>query len=99
MLTKITEGRCAICGESDQRVLKEHHHIYGRANGAEKILICFNCHRKITDCQNQLPPNARNTKSGNVDKRDFEDVSIGSLLELIGKRLKKRGLDRHGGGL
>lgn len=92
------EGRiCVLCGESDPRVLLEKHHIFGRANSAETLYICKNCHSKVTQSQNMFPPKARSGKASITAKRDFEDVSTGALLELIGKKLKKRGLE-HGCG-
>jgi len=96
MRTKAIEGRCAICGEDDPRILMEAHHVFGKSNSPETIIICHNCHDKITHDQNMFPPKARSKKAPMVDKIRFEDVSTGSLLELIGKKLKKRGLGKHG---
>ena len=96
MFTKSSHESCAICGESDQRALGEYHHTYGRANSPEILLLCYSCHKKITADQNLFPPRARSRKANEEDKRAFEDVSIGSLLELLGGRLKKRGMDKHG---
>lgn len=39
---------CVICGEPDQRCL-ELHHIAGRSFDGEKVPVCRNCHRKVTD--------------------------------------------------
>ncbi len=96
MTTRVINGKCVVCGEDDPRVLGEYHHTYGRSNDAKSvILLCFGCHRKITIDQNQFQPKVRSHKASDRDKRNFEDVSIGSLLELIGRRLKKRGLDKY----
>jgi nitrate/TMAO reductase-like tetraheme cytochrome c subunit len=57
---------CVICSEDDPRVLKEYHHVFGKSNSSEKILLCHNCHDKITHKQNEFPPFARkknNTKN------------------------------------
>ena len=94
MPTKLISGRCVICGDDDPRSLKEYHHIYGRSNSSETIILCLACHSKITHDQNQFPPKARSKKASEEDKRDFEDVSIGSLLELLGKRLKKKRVEQ-----
>lgn len=81
----MTEGICFVCGEDDSRVLKEHHHIFGKELGEETILLCHNCHDKITHDQNKLSPYERkNTKA-------FSLLSIGSLLILIGKELMRYG--------
>ena len=90
---------CTLCGEADPRVLKEEHHIFGRGNGPETIIVCHNCHDKITHDQNLFSPKTRSKKANIADKEAFEDVSVGSLLELTGKRLKTRGnkqRDKHG---
>jgi hypothetical protein len=96
MIKKEEERKCAICGEEDSRALKEYHHIYGLANSPDTILLCYNCHTKITQDQNLLAPKVRRRRSGKANMKNFEDVSMGSLLELIGGQLKKRGLGKHG---
>jgi len=96
MLTKAIEGRCAVCGEDDHRVLKQFHHQYSKATSPETIILCHNCHDKITHDQNLLPPRARSKQASDAERRAFEDLSIGSLIESIGSHLKKRGLDKHG---
>lgn len=96
MLTKFNTPKCIFCGENDPRVMKEEHHYFGAANSPETIWLCHNCHDKITHDQNQMPPKARSRKASYEDKQNFEDVSIGSLLEQIGMRLKKRGLKKYG---
>jgi hypothetical protein len=80
---------CAICGEDDPRVLKEYHHIFGRANISETILLCHNCHDKITKTQNEFPPFARKKNAPEVPKIAFIIRSIGTLLKLIGEQLIK----------
>jgi hypothetical protein len=79
---------CAICGEDDQRVLKEYHHVFGKNFSEEKILLCHNCHDKITYEQNKLPPKVRKAKSG-IFLTVFVLRSVGALLEVIGKNLIK----------
>lgn len=85
---------CAICGEQDTRVLKERHHLFGVSNSPETLLLCLNCHRKITEAQNSLAPSFRSRNASEKDKRAYLDVTIGAALELFGKYLKERGL--HG---
>ena len=95
MTSMTTERACVICGEDDSRVLFAAHHVFGRSNSPETIIVCRNCHDKITHDQNMFPPKTRSGKAHMADKRDFEDVSTGALLELIGKNLKKRGLGKN----
>lgn len=41
---KIPEKKCANCGYSG--VALDKHHIHGRKNSDETILLCSNCHRE-----------------------------------------------------
>ena len=42
--------RCVVCGEGDPSCL-ELHHIPGRKFGDELVIVCRNCHRKLSDAQ------------------------------------------------
>ena len=46
--------RCARCGENDPLAL-ELHHIAGRAFDGSTIILCRNCHRKLSDWQKDHP--------------------------------------------
>lgn len=46
--------RCGTCGESDDRTL-ELHHVAGRKDDPATVIICRNCHRKVTDEQKDHP--------------------------------------------
>lgn len=48
------EDRCVLCGESDTRCL-ERHHIAGQQFGNDLIVLCRNCHRKLSDDQEDHP--------------------------------------------
>jgi hypothetical protein len=78
---------CAICGEDDSRVLKEHHHVFGQSISPVKILLCHNCHDKITSIQNEFPPSARNKNAKRPLKIAYALRTFGSLLEVAGKQL------------
>ena len=45
---------CVTCGEDDPRCL-EAHHIAGRAFDDQTVLVCRNCHRKLSDAQKGHP--------------------------------------------
>ena len=77
-------GKCVACGEDDSRVLKEWHHVFSKAVGKETILLCHNCHDKITHDQNAFPPSIRKHNTIAYYLR-----TQGSLLELIGKKQKE----------
>lgn len=40
--------QCVGCGEDDWRCL-ERHHAAGRASDPETVILCRNCHRKLSD--------------------------------------------------
>lgn len=44
------EPRCVICGETDSRCL-EKHHLAGEKYGDDLVIVCRNCHRKLSDEQ------------------------------------------------
>ena len=45
---------CPICGETDWRCM-ELHHVAGQARDPSIVLVCANCHRKLTDEQKDHP--------------------------------------------
>lgn len=47
---KTRSPACLVCGESDSRCL-ELHHIAGRKHHEDTVILCRNCHRKLSDQQ------------------------------------------------
>lgn len=78
---------CIICGEDDPRVVKERHHVFGRNNSQETVLLCHNCHDKITATQNKFPPSARKKTASASLKRAYAMRSSGEMLKVIGEHL------------
>jgi len=79
---------CNLCAEDDPAVVKEYHHIFGKANSDEIILLCFNCHAKITARQNRLPKNIRKC-SNSRSKRAFKLCSMSALQNRISEEMMK----------
>jgi hypothetical protein len=48
------EPRCGACGEGDDRTL-EAHHVAGRKCDPSTVIVCRNCHRKVSDDQEDHP--------------------------------------------
>jgi hypothetical protein len=46
--------RCVICGENDPLAL-ELHHLEGQGFGSSLVIVCRNCHRKLSDRQKDHP--------------------------------------------
>ena len=42
------EPKCCLCGEADWRCL-EAHHLAGQAFDATTVVVCRNCHRRLSD--------------------------------------------------
>jgi hypothetical protein len=81
---------CVGCGEDDTRLFQDHH-IYGKTNSNDVTPLCLNCHAKVTFNQNKCSPSARSSSASDEQKLGILLVSVGSLLESIGKTLKDRG--------
>ena len=48
-------SRCVVCGETDWRVL-EIHHVADYGCDPTTVILCANCHKKLTDAQKDHPP-------------------------------------------
>jgi 5-methylcytosine-specific restriction endonuclease McrA len=84
------DKKCERCGESDSRVI-ERHHIFGRNSSPEVMLLCKNCHYKITHEQNKIAPKERSKDASPENSEKFTLVSIGGLLQETGKIIEKSG--------
>jgi hypothetical protein len=92
--TQIREGFagivCVGCGEDDSRLFQSHH-IFGKMNSTDTFPVCLNCHTLVTLNQNKSSPLARSSSATDEQKLGFLLISVGSLLERIGKNLKNNG--------
>jgi hypothetical protein len=82
--------RCVVCGEGDPVVLEEHH-TFARANSEKVVLLCKNCHSKITNEQNKVSPKSRSKDASYLEKMAYQLISIGALLKEVGNQLIKLG--------
>jgi hypothetical protein len=48
------EPRCAICPETAWQCM-ELHHVAGQHHDETTVILCRNCHRKVSDDQKSLP--------------------------------------------
>lgn len=83
------EPRCGTCGESDWRCI-ERHHVADLGRDEATVLICPNCHRKVTDEQIDHPafnPNADPL----LDRIGHFLLGLADLLVLIVEKLMEFG--------
>ena len=77
--------RCGVCGEADDRCL-EAHHVAGRKHDDATVLVCRNCHRKVSDDQRDYP--AFDPQSDAVlDSVGRFLLGLADLLRLIVEKL------------
>ena len=83
------EPICGACGERDWRVIELHHIAdHGRDNAT--VLVCRNCHRKLSDEQKDHPalnPNADSL----LDKIGHFLLGLAELLLVIVPKLYEFG--------
>jgi len=58
-----SHDRCHACPESNPTCL-ELHHIAGQANHEDRVPVCRNCHRKLSDAQRDHPDEPTQTMFG-----------------------------------
>jgi len=74
--------RCKLCGESDWRVLMEEHHIAAKRNGDETVIVCRNCHAKLSDGQRDHAAPPGGTPMQREQLANFLDGLVDLLYEL-----------------
>ncbi len=74
---------CFLCGEDEPSILKEfeNHHLWGKANSDDKILLCLNCHAYVTNKQNQLSPEIRSRKATPLNRKLYSLFSFFAFLK------------------
>lgn len=82
---------CGTCGERDYRTL-ERHHVAGRKYDPDTGFICANCHRKVTDDQQDHPAIGRKADAMLVTIGMFL-LGLADLLELVIEKLSAFGLE------
>ena len=85
---------CVACGEDDPRCL-EAHHIAGRAFDDQTVLVCRNCHRRLSDAQRDHPEKI-GTPPSLLEKLAHFLLGLGDMLHLIADRLKAFAADLLG---
>ncbi len=97
--------RCVVCGHDDPHAL-ELHHIAGADFGDEKVPVCRNCHRRLSDWQKDHPPRKDDPPS-DAERIEHSLHGLADLLELSAEHLREsatkvtdlpRSASKHGEG-
>jgi hypothetical protein len=86
---------CLFCPENDPCCL-ELHHLSGRAFGDESVVVCRNCHGKLSEKQREHPP-ALTTDPNTLERRGRLLLGIADALELLNTPEHLVWLIRQGG--
>lgn len=81
---------CGTCGECDYRVL-EKHHVAGRKHDPDTVVICRNCHRKVSDDQKDHPT-VEPGSDPMLHTIGLFLLGLADLLELVLQKLTEFGL-------
>ena len=83
------EPRCGMCGEADDRTL-ERHHVAGRKHDDATVILCRNCHRKVTDDQKDHPKTTSNSEPTLTSIGHFL-LGLADMLRIIVDKLYEFG--------
>ena len=82
--------RCVHCGEDDWRCL-EAHHIAGRAYDEACVVVCRNCHRKLSDAQKDHPPRVGSTEPVLFEQVGHFLLGLADLFEMLIAKMREYG--------
>jgi len=81
---------CGMCGENDWRTIEQHHIAdYGRDE--TMVLLCRNCHRKVSDEQHDHPAFDKNADPM-LDAMGHFLLGLADMLKIIVAKLYDFGL-------
>lgn len=83
------DPKCIYCDESDWRCL-ELHHIAGKKNDRTTVIVCRNCHRKLSDLQKDHPPQNEVPKDA-LEAIGFFLLGLADLFALLIEKLRDFG--------
>jgi len=83
------EPQCGCCPERDPRCL-ELHHVAGGGRDLATVVICANCHRKVSDEQKDRPGSGPNADA-TLDTIGHFLLGVAELLRLVVAKLMEFG--------
>lgn len=84
-----TTPGCVECGETDWRCL-EAHHVAGQDFGDDTVILCRNCHRKLSDDQRDHPQPV-SSPPGQLDRIGHFLLGLGDLLKRLAEKCLEYG--------
>ncbi len=84
------DPRCVFCGEGDWCCL-EFHHVSGHAYGEEGVVVCRNCHRKVSDPQKGHPPALTDAQPVFLERVGHFLLGLADLLEMLVALIREYG--------
>jgi hypothetical protein len=82
--------RCVTCGESDPRVL-EQHHIAGQRHDDDVSIVCTNCHRKLSSEQREHATAGEKPREDRMTDIGHYLLGLADILTLIADSLRRFG--------
>lgn len=80
---------CVTCGENDWRCLEEHH-IAGKDYDDDLAIVCRNCHRKLSDNQEDHPQKVEPTPT-TLESIGHLLLGVADLFALLVEKLRECG--------
>jgi hypothetical protein len=81
---------CACCGETDPFCL-ELHHPAGQQHHEDVVIVCRNCHRKLTNEQHDHVPPGSPEPTGQLTTDGHYLLGLADLFAKIAPMLRKLG--------
>jgi hypothetical protein len=82
------DPRCFFCPCDDPLAL-ELHHIAGRGCDDDLVIVCRNCHRRLSDWQKDHHPPEKGTPPSDRERIVHFLLGLADMFELLVKRLRE----------
>jgi hypothetical protein len=82
--------KCKYCPEDDPRCL-ERHEVAGQAFSKAYVIVCRNCHRKLSDAQYDHPPRIDDNPPAALERVGHLLLGLADLLRLAASKLDEIG--------
>ena len=86
-----TEPRCGTCGYNDWRALERHHVGQGRFDET-CVIVCRNCHRRLSDDQRDHPPPLPTDAPNLFEQVGHFLLGLADLFRILVEKLIEFGL-------